>query len=484
MSISFGTDGWRGIIAKDYTFDNLARVADSTARYLKSEDRKNLDIYKEKNVEYREASEGVIIGYDCRFLSEEFALTSARVLQKYDIPVKVSDEPVPTPALSYAVKKEEAAGGIMITASHNPPNYNGFKFKYEVAASAPPVVTDQIEKKLIDTPPEFDDQLNTERVDISSPYIEELTRLIDGKKLKENPVLPVIDPMYGSARNFTEKVLDRFGISSVQIRDENNPGFNGIHPEPLEKYLKPLKKEINKQAGETEKNIVGVVTDGDGDRVSAMDENGAFVDSHRTFSLVMKYLAEERNWKGKAVKNFPLTDMIFKLGEKNDIQVDETPVGFKYIGDKMIKEDVMIGGEESGGIGIKNHIPERDGVLCSLLLLEMVAWHGKPISKLVEDLMEEVGHHYYHRNDISFDKRKEVVEMITKEPPERIGDFEVKSVETLDGVKLRFDDGWLLLRPSGTEPLLRIYCEMSEKKKVRKILDQAENYARELVGGN
>ncbi len=484
MSISFGTDGWRGLIADDFTFENLARVADSTARYLKSTERKKLDLYDGPEIEYRPASEGVILGYDCRFLSEKFALTTAKILESHGISAKVSREPVPTPALSYAVKSEQAAGGVMITASHNPPEYNGFKFKYEAGTSAPPSVTDLIEEKLLEEPPRYDEELEPKRVDIGGGYVDALAGLLDEEKLTANPVLPVIDPMYGSAKNFTGRVLSRFGISSVQIRDEDNPGFNGIHPEPLERYLKPLKEEIKKQEEKNEKPVLGVVTDGDGDRVSAVGENGSFIDSHRTYSLIMKYLAEQKGWSGKAIKNFPLTDMIFKLGERNDIEVEETPVGFKYIGEKMIKEDVMIGGEESGGIGVKNHIPDRDGVLCSLLLLEMVSYHGKGANELVRELMEEIGHHHYRRNDLRLDERKEVAEKISKDPPDRIGDYEVRSVEKVDGSKLRFEDGWLLLRPSGTEPLLRIYCEMDDPEKVREVLDEAERYARKLAGGN
>ena len=481
--IEFGTDGWRGVIAKDYTMENLSRVAVATADYLTSPERKNLPIYTEWNTPYRPASEGVLIGYDTRFLSEEFALLVARVMVEEGIPVKVSDEPIPTPALSWSVKEREAAAGVMITASHNPAEYNGFKFKCEAAASAPPHVTREIEKRLPAEPPSYDETAAVGRVDMSTSYIEGISALVDGDVLRDSSLLAVVDSMYGSARGFFGKVLGKFDVPTVQIRGEDNPGFHGIQPEPLEKHLDPLKEAISREGRGSERTVFGVVTDGDGDRVSAMDEEGNFIDAHRTYSLLFKYLAEEREWKGKAVKNFPLTDMVFKIGKRNDVEVDETPVGFKYIGEKMIKEDVMIGGEESGGIGIKNHIPERDGLLCGLLLLEMVAARGTSGSELIEEMMEEVGYHYYHRDDIHLEEREEVVELAKEDPPEEIGGFKVEKMEDLDGLKLRFSDGWLLLRASGTEPVLRLYSEMDSMDKVHQVLEEAEKYARKLVGG-
>lgn len=480
--IEFGTDGWRGVIADDYTMASVSRVAQATGRYLKSDYRSSLDIYEEWHTPFRPHSDGVIIGYDTRFMSEKFALLSARVLINQGVPAAVGEDPVPTPALSWAVKDHEAAAGIMITASHNPPEYNGFKFKCEFAASAPPLVTDKIEAELPDEPPEVDKSIEVPRIDIKTDYIEAIAKLIDPEKLKNSPLLAVVDSMYGSASGLVGEILKRYDVPSVQIRGGGNPGFNGIRPEPLEEYLDPLKEAIRAQQGE-ERLVVGVVTDGDGDRISAMDENAKFIDAHRTYALLMKYLVETKGWTGKAVKNFPLTDMIFKIGERNDIPVEETPVGFKYIAEKMIREDVVIGGEESGGIGVKNHIPERDGILCALFLLEMVGERGKQISGVVEELMEQVGHHYYHRNDIHLEERREVVEKVKSDPPSTLGGFEIRSVETLDGAKLRLDDGWVLVRASGTEPLLRIYCEMNDRSKVDEILAETEKYARKLAGG-
>jgi len=480
--VSFGTDGWRGVIADDYTYENVGRVARATASYLKSSERREIEVYDQWGTPFRSSDNGVVIGYDGRFASEDFALYVARVLKDSGVPACVSKGMVPTPALAFAVREMEAAAGVMITASHNPPEYNGFKVKIESGASAPPIVTDMIEANLPENSPEVNRSLEVDRVDIASDYVDALGEIVDEEKLTRNPVLAVIDSMYGSAQGFTGRVLDEFGVPSVEVRDDFNPGFKGVRPEPLEEYLDPLKEQIEEQRSEVDKPIIGVVTDGDGDRVSAMAENGSFIDAHRTYALLMKYLIEEKDWSGKAVKNFPLTDMIFKIGEKHGREVIETPVGFKFIAEKMVKEDVMIGGEESGGIGLKNHIPDRDGILCSLLLVEMVAQSGKQPTTLVEEMLEEFGGHYYLRNDIHLEGRKEVEKSATEDPPEEIGGYEVKSVETTDGVKLRFEDGWLLVRASGTEPLLRLYCEMDSPKKVDQILSEAEKYARNLAG--
>lgn len=480
--ISFGTDGWRGVIADDYTYENLGRVGKALADYLKASKREDLKIYDEWGTPYRTHDEGVVIGYDGRFASEDFALYAARVLIDSGVPASVTKRMVPTPALAFSVKDRNAAAGVMITASHNPPEYNGFKVKLESGASAPPEVTDAIEDRLPEDSPEVDPEINVGRIDAASNYVDALTEIVDGEKLTRNPVLAVIDSMYGSAAGFTASVLDEFGVPHVGVRQEYNPSFKGVRPEPLEENLEPLRAEILEQNTMNDVPVMGVVTDGDGDRISAMAEDGSFIDAHRTYALLMKYLVETRDWEGKAVKNFPLTDMIFKIGEKHGKDVEETAVGFKFIAEKMVREDVLIGGEESGGIGLKNHIPDRDGVLCALLLLEMAAEAGKPPSELVEDLLEEYGGHYYHRKDIHLEGRQEVAELVEKEPPEEIAGHEVESVETTDGVKLRFSDGWLLIRASGTEPLLRLYCEMDDESKLDEILTEAEKYSRDLVG--
>jgi len=480
--ISFGTDGWRGVIADDYTYENLGRVSLALADYLKSPSRRDLDIYDEWGTEFRSAEAGVVIGYDGRFASENFALYVARVLLGEGIPASVTEKMVPTPALAFSVREREAAAGVMITASHNPPEYNGFKVKIESGASAPPLVTDEIEARLPETGPKVDAEREVERVDVAEDYVSALAEVVDRENMKNSPVLGVVDSMYGSAQGFVSRVLNKFRVPHVEVRDEHNPGFKGVRPEPLEENIEPLKTEVVEQTAKNDVPVIGVVMDGDGDRISAVAEDGSFIDAHRTYALLMRYLVEERGWTGKAVKNFPLTDMIFKIGDKHGMDVIETPVGFKFIAEKMVREDVLIGGEESGGIGLKNHIPDRDGVLCALLLIEMVSEAGKLPSELVDDMLEEYGGHYYRRKDIHLEGRKEVEKESVENPPSEIAGYEVKQTETTDGVKMRFSDGWLLIRASGTEPLLRLYCEMDEENKIDEVLAGAEEYARNLAG--
>ncbi len=479
MDIHFGTDGWRGVIADDFTYRNVGRVAQAIACYLKSEKRKELSIYTEWKVPYRPASRGIIIGYDTRFMSRDFAHHFARVIRANQIPVKVADSVVTSPALSYGVKKLKQAGGVVITASHNPPRYNGIKFKPEFASSAPPEVTESIESYL-DEDYRNPDPKNTplETVDLKTPHLEKVKELVDLQAISKAPLKVVVDPMYGAAKDCVAKVLSELNIPFIQIRDRENPYFGGKSPEPLSENLIPSKAVLASWKKKLSKKdiLIGVATDGDGDRVGGITANGDYIDSHRFYSLILRHLVEERGWKGEVVKSFPLTDMATKLADRNSLPLKEVPVGFKYICELFLKEDVLIGGEESGGIGIKNYIPERDGVLMSLLLLEIAATHKKPIGAIIKDMMREIGYHYYGRRDLHLEKRKQVVARIKDCPPQEFAGRKVVKVEDLDGVKLRFEDGWLLFRASGTEPVLRLYSEMDTKRKVEYVLDQAEEH--------
>lgn len=481
MKIHFGTDGWRGVLADDFTFRNVGRVAQAVANYLKSERRKKLTIYTEWGVPYRPPSRGLIVGYDTRFMSESFARHFAKVIHQNDIPVKVSTSPITSPALSYGVEWMETAGGVMVTASHNPPQYNGIKFKPEFASSAPPEVTESIENFLsshYENPTTPTSKLET--VDLKTPHLERIKEIVDLDILSKAPLKVVIDPMYGAARDCVAQVLKELEVPFIQIRDRDNPYFGGKSPEPLDKNLTPSKAVLASWKKRLSKKdiLIGVATDGDGDRVAGITGNGEFIDSHRFYSLILRHLVEERDWTGEVVKSFPLTDMAVKLAQKNNLPLKEVPVGFKYICELFVKEDVLIGGEESGGIGIKNYIPERDGVLMSLLLLEITATKRKPIGVIIKDMMKEIGYHYYNRRDLHLAKRKEVVARLKEKPPRKFAGKEVIKVEDLDGVKLRFEDGWLLFRGSGTEPVLRLYSEMDTKEKVANVLNQAEKFAR------
>ncbi len=476
--IRFGTDGWRAIIADDFTFDNVARVAAATARFLLSRNRKDLDIYQDWGSPYRSAANGVVVGYDLRFLSGQFALHFARVLHDSGIPVSLSAHAVPTPALSYAVVHRNAAAGIMFTASHNPPHYNGIKYKAEYGGSAPETVTDGVESFLTAAvPPPHCPPGAVERIDLRTPFLDRVRSLIDPGRLSASPVHVVVDSMYGSAQGYVAQLLREAGIPYTQIRGRHDPLFGGKKPEPLEENLVPLRAVIASLRHRKE-GLLGVVTDGDGDRISAMDERGGFIDAHRTYALILRYLVEERGLRGMVVKSINLTDRVRDMCRAYDLPLVEVPVGFKYAVEQILKHDVLIAGEESGSIAIRGHIPERDGVLHSLLLTEIAATAGRPMSELVAKLEGDFGPRVYERHDIHVPGRLEVIARLEENPPEHFAGRPVRSVETLDGLKLRFDEGWLLFRASGTEPILRLYCEMRTKKDVLDLLDEAERLAR------
>jgi len=476
--VRFGTDGWRGVIAREFTFDNVARVAQATAGFLLSKTRKELAIYREWGASYRSAANGVIIGYDTRFLSREFAYHFARVLHDSGIPVIISDAPVPTPALSYAVVERRAAAGIMFTASHNPPIYNGIKYKAEYGGSAPCEVTSAVERLLPDkvTPPRSPEGAIV-KADLREPFLAKVRTLVDPARLTASPVRVVIDSMYGSAQGYVSQLLTEYGVPYVQIRGTRNVLFGGKKPEPIEENLIPLRAVIASPRRDGEP-LIGVVTDGDGDRISAMDEQGKFIDAHRSFALILRYLIKERGWRGAVVKSFALTDMAQKICREYNLELIEVPIGFKYACEQILKRDVLIAAEESGSIAIRGHIPERDGVLLSLLLTEIAASAKRPMSQVVAKMLSDLGPHVYHRRDIEVAGRLEVVARLLKNPPERFAGHRIRAIETLDGLKLRFDKGWLLFRASGTEPILRLYCEMETKKDVQVMLEEAERLAR------
>lgn len=477
--IKFGTDGWRAPIAREFTFDNVARVAQATARFLLDEKRKNLAIYRDWGSPYRPAVDGVVVGYDMRFLSQEFAHHFARVLHDSGIPVAVSDAPVPTPALSYAVVDRNVAAGIMFTASHNPATDNGIKYKAEYGGSAPGEVTSGVESFLPHTPPvPHSPEGSIEEVDLRTSFLEKVRTLVDPDRLTASPVHVVIDSMYGSAQGYVSQLLGEYGVPYTQIRGRHDVLFGGKKPEPIEKNMVPLRAVIA-SLRRRKHNLIGVVTDGDGDRISAMDEKGGFIDAHRTFALILRYLVEERGLRGSVITAFNLTDMARDMCEDYGLTQIVVPIGFKHHCEKILKRgDVLIGAEESGSIAIQGHIPERDGVLHSILLSEIVASAGSPASELVQSLFDKYGPRIYQRHDLKVEERLEVVAKLKENPPERFGNHRVIAVETMDGIKLRFDEGWLLFRASGTEPILRIYCEMREKKDVLNLLEEAERLAR------
>jgi phosphomannomutase len=468
MTIKFGTDGWRAVISDTFTFGNLRLVAQAIADYVWEENE------TEKIPE-------VVVGFDTRFLSDRYAAEVSRVLAGNGIIAWLTRADAPTPAISYAVVRNEASAGVMITASHNAPRYNGVKLKSNFGAAASPNQARRVEAhlesnqeaargpNLIDYQQGIDRDL-IRRFDPAWLYYEHLGRLVDLDIISNGELRVVADPMYGSGRRCIREMLARTRARVTEIRGEMNPGFGGIHPEPVARYQKALASAI--QAGHGQ---VGIATDGDGDRVGAMDEQGNFVDPHHIFALVLRYLVETRGWRGSVVKTVSTTMMINRLAEKYGLPLHETAVGFNHIADLILKNDVLMGGEESGGLTIKGHIPEGDGVLMGLLLLEVVAHAGVPLSELVADSQHEAGPTCYIRNDLRLRHpvdKQEMVQRLSQDPPVKLAGVELKEVVTLDGVKYRLaDQSWLLIRPSGTEPVLRVYAEAPEAGMVQELID-------------
>jgi len=459
MVIKFGTDGWRGVIAQDYTFKNLDRVAYATAKFYKR---------------HKKIRNGIVIGYDARFMSREFAERTATVIANNGIKVLLADSIVPTPAVSLLIMKRNAACGVMITASHNPSRYNGFKLKSEFGGSAPVQDILKIEKeanrvktggRVRKTFQELVEKGTIELIEMKKLYLDDIKTKINLDLISRAGLKIVHDSMYGAGQNTTNILLPQI----TQLHSEYNPSFGGANPEPLAHNLKTLLQTVPDGGFD-----IGIATDGDADRIGAVDEKGNFVDSHRIFALLLKYLVEQKGWTGEVVKTLSVSQMINNMCEKYHLLLHETAIGFKYISDLMLKRDVLIGGEESGGIGVKNHLPERDGVFNGLLLCEILAVQKKRLSELVEELASEFGRYYYNRIDAhTTQAQKERVFKKCTRGIKVLNGYEVKSVQTLDGFKYFIDGGWLLIRVSGTEPLLRFYAEGDTEEKVERLLDAA-----------
>ncbi len=466
MTIKFGTDGWRDLIAENYTFENVHRVARGTALYFK----------KQPN-----AAAGIIVGYDGRFLGREFAELTARVLASEGLKVFIAKTVVSTPAVSLAIVKRKLAGGVMITASHNPAQYNGFKIKGDYGGSALPEGITEIEQatnsednarkiaadRNANALPSFDDfvaQTRIEELDAKSIYIKELAKLVKIDRIKRAKLRVAYDPMYGAGVGNLEQLLPTATI----LHNVWNPGFGHTRPEPLPDTTKELAKYIVENRFD-----IGLVTDGDADRIGAVDENGEFFSSQMILCLLLKYLVEVRKEKGLVVVSQSVTSMVDKMGAKYGLRIQRTPVGFKYITDYMLKGGVLIGGEESGGIGIPSlHIPERDGLFNGLLLCEICAHKKESLGELVADLEKEFGPHKYDRYDFhTTDEKKRQVLDKAKAGFSEIAGLKVLNTLTMDGYKFGLENGaWFMLRASGTEPLLRYYAEAPTMALVKKIL--------------
>jgi phosphomannomutase len=475
--IKFGTDGWRGLIADDFTFDNVRLVAGAIASYvLKHEDPKR----------------GVIVGYDTRFLSDRAARVAAEVIAGAGIPVRLANDYVPTPAVSYNVKKLGAAGGVMVTSSHNPWNWNGVKFKAKFGGSATPAIMKSIEEELAGgvargggAPASTGAaSASIDEVDLKPAYVEAITQFADLNLIRGAKFKFAIDSMYGSGRCVLPKIFDANEIGYVAIRQEVNPLFPGINPEPILPHIAMLQETVVK-----EKCHAGLATDGDADRIGAVAEDGSFVDSHKCMSVLLNWLLVRKKWPGDVVRAFNTTGMLDRIAAKYGRKLHETSIGFKYIADLMMEHEILIGGEESGGIGYGRFLPERDGVLNALLLANVMAEERKPLGQLVADLQREFGAHYYGRRDlhISDEIKNGAIRRAADMQTKKIGAYTILRKENRDGIKCYLDapkhgngaDPWVLFRASGTEPLLRCYVEAAAPELVEEILESGERFVRQ-----
>ncbi len=486
MPIHFGTDGWRAVISDSFTFANLRMVtqaiADAVAsgHFNKKDDDANSPDPKK-----------FVVGFDTRFLSDRYAGEISRVLAANGYTVHLTQADAPTPAISYAVKNLNAIAGIVLTASHNAPRYNGIKLKASYGGSALPAQCRRVEVYINDNEEQargpnlmsFSKARELNLIKKFNPipaYYEHLRGLINSDLIADNPQNVVVDSMYGSGRGAIKGFLQGTGCEVAEIRHKLNPGFGGIHPEPIGANLDALASAVSTGMGD-----FGLATDGDADRIGAMDGRGNFVDPHKIMALALKHLVEKRGMSGAVVRTVSTTRMIDRLAKKYGLTVYETPVGFNHIADYMMNEDILIGGEESGGISFKGHIPEGDGVLMGLLLVEMVAAAKKPLHEMVEDLLNEVGPAYYQRTDIRLKRpveKAEMTEFLSKQAPAKIAEQNVSEISASDGMKyILSDDSWLLIRPSGTEPVLRVYAEGRSKETVRALLQYGESVAESVV---
>lgn len=482
MPIHFGTDGWRAVISDTFTFHNLRLVTQAIADAIKS-DAWNEGVPEVESVDPNK----MVVGFDTRFLSDRYAAEVGRVLAGNGYTVYLTQGDAPTPAVSYTVKEMNAIAGIVITASHNAPRYNGVKLKASYGGSALREQCRRVEVYLNDNEErgrgpnlmDYQQARNSGLLQRFNPlpaYYEHLRKLIDFDAIADNPQRVVVDSMYGSGRGIIKGVLKGTGCEVREIRGDMNPGFGGVHPEPIARYLGTLAGAIGTGMGD-----IGLATDGDADRIGAMDERGNFIDPHKIMALAMRYLIEERGWRGPVVRTVSTTRMIDRLAKTHDLPVYETPVGFNYIADYMLKEDILIGGEESGGISFRGHIPEGDGSLMALLLIEMVSKLGVSLSKLVDNLITDYGPVNYQRTDLRLShpiSKEQMTRQMTEKKPPEIGGIQVVEVQTIDGVKyILEDDSWLLIRPSGTEPVLRVYAEGRSTEAVQNMLNFGEQVA-------
>lgn len=468
--IKFGTDGWRGIIADDFTFGNVAKVAQALADYYKT---------------HPSREKGIAIGYDTRFLSSEFALRVAEVILGNGINVILSQTDIPTQVVSCAVIERGLPGGLMITASHNPYYFNGIKIKNSSGASANLEITEKVESLIGKNKvkslswEEAEKKGLATKADLLSAYLQKVYAFVDMELIKTARFKIVYDAMYGVGSGVLEKILEESHCQMISIHPKPNPGFGGINPEPIEENLAELKQEVEVRGAE-----LGLATDGDADRLGLVDDTGRYVSPLQIFSLLLLYLVEEADMKGKVVKTVSIGYQPERIARKFELELEQTPVGFKYIADKMLQEKVIFGGEESGGYGYYGHLPERDGILSCILFIEMLVKKAKPLSTILDDMEKKFGKSFFKRVDFeqkNIDKEKMVKELVAN-PPSALGSVPLKEILTIDGVKfIMEDESWLLIRPSGTEPKVRVYAEAPRAVQLQRIIEEGKRLTRKTV---
>jgi phosphomannomutase len=466
--IKFGTDGWRAIIAEDFTFANARIVANAVARYIiRSEDPRK----------------GVIVGYDHRFASDTVAAAVAETIAATGTPVWLTDKPCPTPAVSLLVRQRDAAGGLVITASHNPYRWNGIKYKASYGSSALPSIVAQIENELDaaqnhPTPPLPRRKNLLHTIDPRAPYLDTLEKLVDWDRLRKANFRFVSDPMHGSSAGLLRELFTRNKIACEEIRGTRDPRFGGAHPEPIEPHIQPLREAV--LAGKFD---AGFCSDGDGDRIGAIDRDGSFLNPHQLFSLLAWHLAGARNLPGDIAKTFSVTKLIDKIAHRFGRKLHEVSVGFKYICELMLEQNILIGGEESGGFGTSLHLPERDATVSALFLAELMAWHGKSLGQLLAALHSEFGEYHYGRVDLDVQphQKQKAIAYFGDPALSQFLDWPVPHREDLDGIKIYLGEiGWVMVRASGTENLLRVYCETSTRETTARVLSGVTAIVRNL----
>ena len=471
MPIKFGTDGWRGIIADDFTFQNVRLCAQGTSEMM---------------IQRGLSSRGLVIGYDTRFASAEFAAAVAEVSAANGIKTLLSERAVPTPVLSHNLVARGAGGGVVITASHNPPQWNGFKFKPDYGGSASPEVVEELERHI----DRVEASLRIKQMSLESArakglaeyfdpapsYLQHVATLVDLEGIRRAGLKVIADSMFGAGAGYIARLLSGGTTSVIELNGERNPSFPGIsQPEPLAHNLGALMSAVPLQQAD-----VGLATDGDADRLGVVDEHGRFITTLESFALLCLYQLEVLQRRGALVRSITMTSMVDRLGEAYGVPVFRTPVGFKYLGPVMMREDALLAGEESGGYAFRGNIPERDGILSGLMLLDMMVKTGKTVSQLLRMLIEKVGPHHYDRWDLSFEEghRDRIQKRLKAAHPLSVAGKRVEKIDTRDGYHFLLEEGyWMLVRFSGTEPLLRLYAEAESPEAVQALLEEARGLA-------